>query len=224
MDALAYGEWRCWLTSHRHAFRASDFSLRYLIAPKARIDARPPEVCKEYGALAWAQRWNFSLSRPSCLHTVVMVVGMCVMIGWDGNASRRWKSSWRQGLVYVADRLPKVWFDWSSVRIGGFFWFIVAWRRRGRWRSRIRNPTYLLCLAGVTGVTGGQEEEEKRKERGVAEACRRGDIIAKGETAGIKIVWKLEWLVRYVGGEADLAMSLSIARSLRGFHWGGLRE
>jgi hypothetical protein len=41
-------------------------------------------------------------------------------------------------------------------------------------------------------VTGGQEEEEKRKERGVAEACRRGDIIATGETAGIKIVWKLE--------------------------------
>ena len=27
-----------------------------------------------------------------------------------------------------------------------------------------------------------------------------------------------------MGREADLAMSLSIARSLRGFHWGGLRE
>lgn len=164
--------------------------------------------------LAWVDR--------VCLHTVVMVVGMCGMIGWDGNACRRWKSSWRQGLVYVEDRLPEVWFDWSSVRIGGFFWFIVAWKRREGRRSRIRNPTSLLCLAGVTG--GQEEEEEKRKERGVAEACRRGDIIAKGETAGIKIVWKLEWLVRYVGREADLAMSLSIARSLRGFHWGGLRE
>ena len=66
----------------------------------------------------------------------------------------------------------------------------MAWKRRERRRSRIRNPTSLLCLAGVTG--GQEEEEEKRKERGVAEACRRGDIIAKGEAAGIKIVWKLE--------------------------------
>lgn len=40
----------------------------------------------------------------------------------------------------------------------------MAWKRRGRRRSRIRNPTFLLCLAGVTGVTGGQEEEEEEEE------------------------------------------------------------